>query len=132
MWGRFTDKSSHKVLLTTSSIALVTNVFVMTSLWYLPGVLSTQLSIPLLLFVFMTVHHGVRIARSTHLVDMSDDKNRANYVAIANTVIGGILSLSLLIGFVVDAFGLDAVFMIFSIMTSIALCSAYHLDEVQD
>lgn len=47
--------------------------------------------LPALLFVLMIAYQGVRLGRSTHLVDMADEDTRAVYTALSNTTIGLVL-----------------------------------------
>ena len=49
---------------------------------------------PLAFFGLGVAHAGVRLACKTYLVDMSDGNQRTNYVAVSNTVIGGLLLLT--------------------------------------
>ena len=37
------------------------------------------------------VHQGVRLGRTTHVVDMADEDSRAAYTALSNTIIGVVL-----------------------------------------
>ena len=48
---------------------------------------------PLAFFGLGVAHAGVRLGCKTYLVDMSDGNQRTNYVAVSNTVIGGLLLL---------------------------------------
>ncbi len=45
----------------------------------------------MLLFALMVSYQGVRLGRSTHLVDMAGSDRRESYTAISNTVIGVLL-----------------------------------------
>ena len=45
------------------------------------------------MFVLSLAHEGVRLGRSTYLVDMADEETRAHYTAVSNTLIGVLLLL---------------------------------------
>jgi hypothetical protein len=42
-------------------------------------------------FVLALAHEGVRLGRSTYLVDLATEETRASYAAVSNTVIGALL-----------------------------------------
>ena len=44
-----------------------------------------------ILFILAFGHQGVRLGRSTYLVDLADEDTRASYTAVSNTVIGVLL-----------------------------------------
>jgi MFS family permease len=132
LWGRLSDNSSKTVLLITAVITLVLNIVIVLCLLYRPELFSSLLVLPVLLFVIMTAHHGVRIGRSTHLVDMSDENNRANYTAVSNTIMGIFLTGSILFGFIANTFGLTILFMVFACLSVGALITASLLKHVQD
>jgi hypothetical protein len=57
------------------------------------------------LFLLNIAHAGVRIGRKTHVVDIAGGENKAEYVALSNTVIGilllvvgGLVSLLMALG----------------------------------
>jgi hypothetical protein len=87
--------------------------------------------LPLLLFVLMIAYQGVRLGRSTHVVDMADSDNRATYTALSNTVVGLVLVLGGAAGFVAGAFGEAALLGLFAAMCLVAALLAAGLEEVQ-
>ena len=87
--------------------------------------------LPVLLFGLMIAYQGVRIGRSTHLVDMADENRRAAYTALSNTIIGVVLVAGGVFGIVADIAGIPAVLGIFALMSAGAVVTAYGLDEVQ-
>ena len=46
-----------------------------------------------IVFVLSLAHEGVRLGRSTYLVDLASEQTRAHYTAVSNTVIGALLLL---------------------------------------
>ena len=89
IWGSLADRSSKRVLLLASVIgALALAATVACSLF---GLIGNAFVLPVLLFVLMVSYQGVRLGRSTHLVDMADTETRAAFTALSNTAIGLVL-----------------------------------------
>jgi hypothetical protein len=86
VWGRLADRSSRKVLIIAGLAGAVSlgGAVALNAV----GLLSNSLVLPAVLFALMTAYHGVRMGRSTHLVDMAPADLRSAYTALANTLIG--------------------------------------------
>lgn len=128
-WGRLADKSSRKVLLfsaITAAIVLFVTLFVAQT-----GLLGSTWVLPILIFGLMIAYQGVRLGRSTHLVDMTDADRRAVYTALSNTLIGILLLLGSIFGLMAQYFGEASVVMCFAVLCCLAAISAYRLNEVQ-
>ena len=92
-WGRMADWSSRTVM---AAAALVSGGLglVAVSVEFLLPVLAGQLWFyPLVFFVLMVAHSGVRLGRKTYVVDLADGNRRTDYVAVSNSVIGVVLLL---------------------------------------
>jgi len=88
VWGRLADRSARLVLAGagfSGAVAL--------GLGALAGGTGQGWALPGVLFILMLAYHGVRQGRAVYLVDMSPADKRADYAALANTVIGGMLLL---------------------------------------
>ena len=81
-------------------------------------------------FVMAVSHHGVRIARSTYLVDLGDSQTRAAYTAVSNTLIGVLLLLGSSVGLLAEWLGASGVIAILSGVALLAAASAWRLQEV--
>jgi O-antigen/teichoic acid export membrane protein len=79
----------------------------------------------------MVAYQGVRIGRSTHVVDMASAEDRAAYVAISNTAVGVLLLVGSAFGWIAQAAGEAAVLALFAGMCVGAAVLAHGLDEVQ-
>jgi len=131
VWGRLADRSSRKVLLLAGLVAAavlgaaaaagIAGIRDSLGAWYFP----------LLLFVLMIAHEGVRLGRATHVVDMATEDTRAAYTALSNTVIGVLLLLAGGTAAIAQAFGYEAVLLFFAVMALMAAGCATTLDEVQ-
>lgn len=89
VWGRLADRSSRLVLALSGGTAAAA-LAIMLGL-AAAGLSSTVWAGPAVLFGLMLAYHGVRQGRSTYLVDMSPESDRASYAAVANLSIGLIL-----------------------------------------
>ncbi|NVJ60904.1 MAG: MFS transporter [Gammaproteobacteria bacterium] len=131
VWGKLADRSSRKVLMISALTASLGFLAVLLLINFAPHWLTTDFTLPVLLFVIMIAYQGVRLGRSTHLVDMADDKSRANYTAVSNTIIGLLLLAGSVFGWISQLYGLNWVFVIFLSMCLLATFTAFNLNEVQ-
>lgn len=129
VWGRLSDRSSRKVLVFSAMVATV--ILIATSWLAFAGTLSGGFILPVLLFGLMIAYQGVRLGRSTHLVDMADKDTRAAYTALSNTIIGLLLLAGGLFSLVANWFGGEMVLAIMAGMSGLAILAAFGLDEVQ-
>ena len=131
VWGRFADRSSRIVLVLAAAIAAA--VLVSAGALSLAAA-SPELvhgAMPLLFFILMIAYQGVRLGRSTHIVDMTDPERRAAYTALSNTIIGILLLASGGFGLLVEVAGTEALMVLFAIMCLTASIIALGLEEVQ-
>lgn len=131
VWGRLADVSSRKVMMLAAAIAATANLTVAGLGLFWPSVASTDWALPGLLFVLMIAHQGVRLGRSTHVVDMAGRDNRATYTALSNSVVGLVLLLGGGFGLMAQTLGNDSVLLTFAAMAVLAILSATRLKEVQ-
>ncbi|WP_227817499.1 MFS transporter [Nitrogeniibacter aestuarii] len=131
VWGRLSDRSSRKVLMLAGIVAAVALAGTVGMALVAPELLEGVLVPAALLFVLMVAHQGVRLGRSTHIVDMADADQRANYTALSNTVIGVVLIAGGAFGVLAQVAGEVVVLAVFALMAVLAAFSALGLDEVQ-
>lgn len=130
VWGRWSDRSSRQVMMTTGLLAGalgVTTWLIHPYLqqWPLQGWILSGLY-----FIIALAHQGVRVARSTYLVDIAPASKRASYTAVSNTLIGVLLLLTSGIGALTPWLGAPGVIGLFGGMALVAAVSAYRLPEV--
>ena len=130
VWGRLADRSSRKVLILTAAAA--TLALLATLGLNAAGLLQDIWALPLVLFVLMIAYQGVRLGRSTHLVDMASQDNRAAYTALSNTIIGTLLILGSGFSVVAHMAGEAVVIGLLALMSALAIPVAFGLEEVQD
>lgn len=131
-WGRLADRSSRRVLILA---ALIGGIAVGTGgvLGIVAGdVVHGTLVLPGLHFILMIAHQGVRLGRSTHIVDMADPEKRPAYTALSNTVIGLVLVVGGAFGSLAQATSEAVVLVVFMVMALLAALVARSLEEVQD
>lgn len=123
VWGRLSDRSSRQVLIATGILGAVSLVAaLLLPGWALPGAL----------FALMLAHQGVRVGRSTHLVDMAPADLRAVYTALSNTLIGVVLLAGGIFGAVASLFGAGATIGVFAAMALAGALVAAGLNETGD
>lgn len=127
-WGRLADISARKVLILTG----VTGgcALVMALGFNAAGLAQTIWALPLALFTLALAHQGVRLGRSTYLVDMVGQDRRAVYTAISNTVIGIVLLASGIFGAIAAFAGPHASLTLFALMAVAGAWVAYGLKEL--
>ncbi|AKE51378.1 MFS transporter [Kangiella geojedonensis] len=130
VWGWLADKSSRKVLILSSIVAMIALAATVLLAEY--QLIRHSIVLPAVLFVLMIAYHGVRLGRSTHLVDMAEADNRAAYTALSNTIIGLILLTGVGFSAIAQVFGNVAVLAVMAVMCLLAGLLALGLKEVQE
>ena len=129
VWGYLADRSSRKVLMFSAVAGAI--ALIATSVAGALGYLGVPLLLPVLLFGLMIAYQGVRLGRSTHLVDMANEDTRAAYTALSNTIIGVVLLAGGVFGVIASFGGALSVLGIFALMCVGAAVMAVKLEEVQ-
>ncbi len=130
VWGRFADRSSRLVMfaaaLVTSGIGLLTFAVAQAN----TGWLGNWWFLPMAYLVLAIAHEGVRVGRSTYVVNLGDGNLRTDYVAISNSVIGVLLLLVGSVGLLVPWFGNAGVIALLAFMGLVGAVMTYRLQEV--
>ncbi|MGM0526282.1 MAG: MFS transporter [Pseudomonadota bacterium] len=129
-WGRWSDTASHHVMAAASVMSTVVMLSALIIYYWMPDALSMQLVAGGLLFFSAVAHHGARVGRKTYLVDMANQKNRAQLTAVSNTVMGIILLAGIALGWLDAAFGAAAVLWFLVGIGLLALISSLSLPDV--
>ncbi|WP_408636208.1 MFS transporter [Primorskyibacter aestuariivivens] len=129
VWGRLADRSSRKVLILSGALGALAMLGAVGAAWQ--GAADRLWTLPLALFVLMLAYHGVRQGRSTYLVDMSPEDQRAGYAALANTSIGVILLVVGALGGAMALLGTKATLILFAGLCVAAGLVTLGLDEVE-
>lgn len=113
IWGKLSDVSTPEVLSIAgmgAAIALIISAVLSTFGWF-----NYPFVLPVVLFMLMICYQGVRIGRSTHLVDMANEESRAAYTAISNSIIGVALLGTGIFGLIASYFGITLVITLFAV-----------------
>ena len=129
IWGRLADRSSRKVLILSAVAATI--ALAITTALSIAGLLSHTLALPLVLFALMIAYQGVRLGRSTHLVDMASKDTRAAYTALSNTIIGVLLLAGSAFSIIAATTGVLTVIIVMAFMCALGALTAFGLEEVQ-
>jgi hypothetical protein len=95
------------------------------------GLTGGFIAIPALIFAAQIAYQGARAGRKTHLTDMESDGRTAVYTALSNTLIGVMLLAGGALGLIADMFGPSVVLFLLSLMSGLAVLTAWRLSEVQ-
>lgn len=132
LWGGLSDRSSRKVLIGAAGASALLFSIAGAGTWFDARFLANAWVAAGLLFLVMLAYQGVRLGRSTHLVDMTDQDRRAVYTAASNTIVGVVILLTGTFGALSELIGLAGLFVAFAALSLIALLVATGLEEVQE
>ena len=131
IWGKLADRSSRKVLIIAALVGAASLGTAAAFAFTAHQLLIDTLILPGLHFLLMIAHQGVRLGRSTHIVDMAEPEKRAAYTALSNTIIGIVLVIGGLFGALAHIAGEAVVLTVFTVMAIAAALYARSLEEVQ-
>lgn len=129
VWGRLADRSSRKVLVFSAIAATIALAATLTL--NALGLLEAIWALPAMIFALMLAYQGVRLGRSTHLVDMATEQTRAAYTALSNTIIGLLLALGGAFSLLAETAGVPIVLGVLAAMSALSVLVALGLEEVQ-
>jgi MFS family permease len=128
-WGKMSDHSSREVMLRAAIGAGLTGVTI--SIFDFMGfaLLDSIWSHVIFFFLIALFHSGVRLGRKVYLIDMSNETNRSQYVAVSNTLIGLIMLLCGGVGVVGDILQTGAVVGLLGVFS---LLAAFYVGGIED
>lgn len=129
VWGRLADRSSRKVLIFSSIAATIALAATLTL--DAVGLLTAVWGLPAVIFALMLAYQGVRLGRSTHLVDMATQETRAAYTALSNTIIGLLLAAGGAFSLLAEFAGVSTVIGVLAGMSALSVIASLGLEEVQ-
>lgn len=129
VWGRLADRSSRKVLIFSAIAATIALAATLTL--DAVGLLTAVWGLPAVIFALMLAYQGVRLGRSTHLVDMATQDTRAAYTALSNTIIGLLLAAGGAFSLLAEFAGVSAVIGVLAGMSALSVIASLGLEEVQ-
>jgi len=93
VWGRLSDRSSRWTMAIGGGLCAALSLTVASAVGLDWAIGKAALWYGLVIFVFYLGHAAIRLGRKTYLVDMATPDNRAQLVAVSNTLIGVLLLL---------------------------------------
>jgi len=128
IWGRLSDRSSRLVL---AIAGLVAAAFLALAVALDAGqLMGTFWAAPVALFGLMVSYQGVRLGRSTYLVNLAPGEARATYTAVANTVVGLALLAAGGFGALAATLGPAVTLAVFAGIAALGAALAFTLREV--
>ncbi len=129
VWGRYTDRSSRRVMAFAAALTAGIGAVVALASWLVPSFAHTFWFLPGAYFFLAIAHAGVRVGRKTYVVDLGGGNRRTDYVAVSNTVIGVVLLVTGVLGTAAAVVSLPAVIGILSLMGGVGAVLAWQLPE---
>ena len=129
-WGRLADWSSRTVMVLAACITSGLGFLAVSLEHFSPRHAGAIWLYPLIFFVLMVAHSGVRLGRKTYVVDLALGNRRTDYVAVSNSVIGVALLLLGSMGAVAQAFSVPLVILVLSAFGLGGAFMSWRLPEV--
>ncbi|MCH8523091.1 MAG: MFS transporter [Balneolales bacterium] len=128
-WGRYSDRSSRKMMIVTAALGIGTGLYVL-SFGLLPDSWQVMYAFVPVFFLNGMAHAGARLSRKTYLVDMAPEKERPLYVSLSNTLIGLFTIIAAGIGLIAEIFSIEALIIFFLAMMVLSALLSWRLKEV--
>ena len=91
IWGHLSDRSSRWTMAIGGALCAALSLTVASAVGLDWAIGRAALWYAVVIFVFYLGHAAIRLGRKTYLVDMATPENRAQLVAVSNTLIGVLL-----------------------------------------
>lgn len=131
IWGAMSDRSSRATMAAAALLSAALGVAVVLSFEIAPFLTGERWFYAAILFVMAISHAGVRIGRKTHIVDIASGDNKAEYVALSNTLIGVMLLVIGGVSSVLLAFGQEVAILAFSALAAVGALVAFTMKNAQ-
>lgn len=128
-WGRFSDKSSRRMMRVVALMGIV-NILLMLSFSAWPDIIHNAFGFAFLLLLQVMAHAGARLSRKTYLVDFAPEKDRPSYVSLSNTAIGIFTLIAAAFGLLAGIFGIELMLLLYALLLLGAWILAGKLKEV--
>ncbi|MGD8743100.1 MAG: MFS transporter [Granulosicoccaceae bacterium] len=110
--GKLADQSSRLVMAGAALLAGLLGIVT----WFTDRLVSDPYVFFITFFLVSLSHSSVRLGRKVYLVDMASQANRAQYVALSNTIIGIAMLLAGTVGVVAELLNVESVILILSLV----------------
>jgi hypothetical protein len=132
VWGRLADRvSSRRVMILGGVLGVVTAAIAVGLDIGLGERLPALVYAPVLFTIGMAIS-GVRLGRKTWLVDFADAPRRPLFVAVSNTLIGGVTFAYGGLGFVAEGVGVRTMVALLGVLALVGAMAAWWMPEASD
>jgi hypothetical protein len=132
VWGRLADRvSSRRVMVLAGGIGIATAAVAVCLDIAFGSALPAIAYAPVLFAAGMGIA-GVRLGRKTWLVDFADAPRRPLFVAVSNTLIGGVTFAYGGLGFVGDAIGVRPTVAVLGVLAAAGTAAAWWMPEASE
>ena len=110
------DKSSKNVMVSGALITSLLGILMFIFIMWIPILRERSWLYPSAFFILGIAHSGVRLGRKTYIIDMAGGNKRTDYVAVSNTIIGGILLITGGISALASLISIEGIILVLSLM----------------
>ena len=129
IWGLMADASSRQVMIRGGALAGLSCVLCLLLLVWSPAWQGGAVAV--LYFMLSVGHAGVRIGRSTYVINMATGNRRTDYVSLSNTLMGMVL-LAVGVGLaLLSSWSIDAALIVLAGMAALGVWRTCSLPEVE-
>lgn len=122
-------QNTWRLFVEDKNVGLIVLFLLVTSVHWLSTSANAWI-LPLGFFAMSVVHAGVRMARSTYVVDMVEGDKRTEYVGGANTIMGVVLLIIGALSDVIASFGPAEALILLALMGLVGVAMSSRLKEV--
>lgn len=115
-WGRMADVSSKQVMVCAAWITGTLGIAMVVVVTFVPWLRDGPFLYPVAFFLLGVAHSGVRLGRKTYVLDLAGGNRRTDYVAVGNTVIGGVLLAAGAVGMLAAVISAAGVILVLSLL----------------
>lgn len=131
VWGVFSDLSSRRTMAAGAVIAGLVGLGSVMALGAAPSLSGSIAFNAGALFALGIAHAGVRVGRKTHIVDLAGKDEKADYVALSNSLIGVLLLVMGAFSGIVLTIGMDIALASLAVLSLVGAGVALTMRDVQ-
>lgn len=130
-WGRFSDASSRHVLVAAGLLGAVAALFALV-LPSLPPAWNNPYVFAVVFGLLGLAESGVRLGRKTFLIDAVSEQARPTHVAFANTIMGAVTLLAIVLGVFPQLLGPGSALGVLALLAFSGAIASLRMPEARD